>query len=277
VEYNNDDQSSVTITVPGVQVRFNGKKAWIQLSKLYKEQQCGLCGHYNEDAEDELRMGNDESTTDLASFHRSYSVPNGEECTEAEQERFYAHGKQQGHFGVESAEFRRRADWPDSAERDYNGGGSGQQESEEEAEEDAGWWGADKRGKASRWPASSRGRSQQQANRQQRATEEPTERTAVTESSDKICFSMTPVKQCPEGTSPTNQQSSDGSSEQQRGGQQQGGQERKTRKVAFTCFERSDSEARRLQRQARNGVADTSGREASFTKQVPVPSKCIRY
>lgn len=64
VEFNNDDQTDVTINVEGVQVRFGcwgsqsckNQKAWIKISSQYKEGQCGLCGHYDDKEGDELRM-----------------------------------------------------------------------------------------------------------------------------------------------------------------------------------------------------------------------------
>jgi len=92
-----------------------------------------------------------------------------------------------------------------------------------------------------------------------RDNNEPIKRTKVIEKVDKVCFSTEPVATCPEGTGPAQQH------------QQQ-------KRVPFTCVERSSAEARRLQRQARQGVADTAGREPVFTQDVRVPAgKCVRY
>jgi von Willebrand factor type D domain len=123
VEYNNDDQSSVTINGPGVQVRFNGKKAWIKLSKLYKNKQCGLCGHYDEDSDNDLRMGDtNEPTSDVEKFHRSYTIADGQECSAEDQNSFY---------NTKKAAFRREREQQSRSE----------QRSQEEDETDDSWWG----------------------------------------------------------------------------------------------------------------------------------------
>jgi len=315
VEYDNEDQTSATITVPGVQVRFNGKKAWIKLSKLYKETQCGLCGHYddNSDSENELRMGNNEPTKDLQQFHRSFSLGD-EECSTNDQDEFYGQSNK-GMFSMESSEFNGNANWPDQDSSsagygDRNGnqrqqGNNGEEEEDDEEQEDDSWWGQSKQ---KSWSSASnkrqgirqsnrqqqrqqqRGRQGQNSNSQDETigsqeTEEPVQKTKVLEYNHEICFSSQPVKQCPEGTSPVeNQRQSSGygtdedEERQQPSGQSQQQQQRGGKSVPFICLERSSLEARRLQRQARRGVnVDTSGHQPSFTKPVKVPSACIRY
>jgi hypothetical protein len=247
VEYNNEDQSSVTITVPGVQVRFNGKKAWIKLSKLYQNQQCGLCGHYDGDSDNDLRMGDNEQTSDVEQFHRSFSLPDNAECSTTEQDNFYSSHKQKGAFR------RVRA----SSSEQQEGEQRSQEERDEEEMSDDGWWGPS--AKQAVWK-----REQQQDSRRRQNTE-PVKRTKVVETHQEICFSVEPIKLCPAGTTPAEQ----GSQEQQ---------QRNTRKVPFFCLERSSSEARRLQRQARSGeVVSANGRAPDFTRDVRVPGKCIRY
>ncbi len=103
----------------------------------------------------------------------------------------------------------------------------------------------------------------------------------------KICFSIEPLKECPEGTSPVEnqqQQSNDyiSSEEQQQPGQQQQQQQKRGKKMSFVCLPRSSSEARRLQRQARRGVIvsqdnNINGHSPNFIQQVKEPSKCVRY
>jgi len=63
VDFNNAQKSDVTVHVPGsISVRFNGRKAWLKVSSMYKNAQCGLCGHYDdsEQDQDEWRMGNNQ-------------------------------------------------------------------------------------------------------------------------------------------------------------------------------------------------------------------------
>lgn len=62
VHFNNAQQTDVTVHLGGISVRFNGRKAWLKVSSMYKNSQCGLCGHYDESADDEneWRMGNNQ-------------------------------------------------------------------------------------------------------------------------------------------------------------------------------------------------------------------------
>lgn len=84
----------------------------------------------------------------------------------------------------------------------------------------------------------------------------PVKRTKVVEYQHKVCFSTEPVKKCPQGTRPDEQSTEEAS-------------------VKFFCLERSSTEARRLQRQAREGkVISSEGRSPSFTEQVSQPTKC---
>jgi hypothetical protein len=237
IEYNNDDQSSVTINVPGaVHVRFDGKKAWIKVSKLYQDQQCGLCGHYDEDHEgrnDYRRADQDSHTDDLENFHRSFSVRDNEECTEGEQNDFYSKHTKKGSF--------RHGHQLDSSERRQE---EEQRSREEQEMDDDSWWGTSSK-------AWKRQQSRQDNN-------EPVKRTKVIEKVDQLCFSTQPVSACPEGSHPDQQQLQ--------------------KRVPFACLERSSTEARQLQRQARRGVADVSGRAAVWTQDVRVPAgKCVRY
>jgi hypothetical protein len=71
-------ENEVNIETRDVSARFNGKKIWIQLAQTHKNTQCGLCGHYNDDAEDEFRMANNEHARELKDFHKSYTVVDDE-------------------------------------------------------------------------------------------------------------------------------------------------------------------------------------------------------
>jgi hypothetical protein len=69
----------VNIDTRDVSAKFNGRKIWIKLAQTHKNTQCGLCGHYNDDAEDEFRMANNQHTDDLKEFHRGYTLED-EKC-----------------------------------------------------------------------------------------------------------------------------------------------------------------------------------------------------
>jgi hypothetical protein len=293
VEYNNDDQSSVTINVPGVQVRFNGKKAWIKLSKLYKNKQCGLCGHYDEDSDNDLRMGDtNEPTSDLEKFHRSFSIPDSQECTTEQQDSFYSSQKQKGAF--------RRVPQSNSEQR------------EDEDETDDSWWGTSaKKTRAPQetgckyacaklppflQPACNKGceavadlcrnkcdstfppgakRTACEMACGLAAKMPPQKLTMVVESRAEICFSQSPITRCPDGTTPVEQDENgnDYSSSEEQQRPQQGGE---IKRVPFVCYDRSSSEARRALQQVRqSGVANLGAQEPAFTQEVRVPEMCL--
>jgi hypothetical protein len=68
----------MTYTNTDFTVRFNGRKAWIKIAQLYKNAQCGLCGHYDDEQENEFRMGNNEMTSNLRDYHKSYTLKDGQ-------------------------------------------------------------------------------------------------------------------------------------------------------------------------------------------------------
>jgi hypothetical protein len=97
-----------------------------------------------------------------------------------------------------------------------------------------------------------------QSRESRRAGPKPIKRTKVVEYSHKLCFSTEPVKRCPSGSRPD--------------------EEAKTEDltVKFFCLERQSSQARRLQRQVRNGeIVDGSSHQPSFTEQIAQPTKCV--
>jgi hypothetical protein len=307
VEYDNEEKTSCTINVPGVQVRFNGQKCVIRISNAYKEGQCGLCGHYNDEQEDEWRMSNNKQTNDLGEFHRSFSIQNEQECSEQERNDFYK--QHEGKFSVEQRQQKRRQNkWAQnggddegyysdqqqiggqhiqSQEQEYgrirgNGFSSEQQRDQQDQSEEQSWWGMQKQ-RNSNWRRQQQNGQQQKQQGSQEQGEEPVKKTKVIEYNQMICFSTSPVKQCPEGTHPAQerdqqQQTSDysgGSSQEQK---QQGQQKPGQKKMQFACLPRSSIEARRLQRQARQGVVvDVSAYTPSFVESVKQPQRCVRY
>lgn len=76
----------------------------------------------------------------------------------------------------------------------------------------------------------------------------------------KICFSIKPVKVCPEGSYP---------------------QKTKDAKIGFACLDRTNSEARRLLRQARRSDEPLKNiqdeHKISFVQTVTMPTTCVEY
>lgn len=68
----------ITVASRDVTVRFNGRKAWIKISQLYKTNQCGVCGHYDDNDENEFINGKNEKTSDIRQYYGSFTLKNGE-------------------------------------------------------------------------------------------------------------------------------------------------------------------------------------------------------
>ncbi|GMR62614.1 hypothetical protein PMAYCL1PPCAC_32809, partial [Pristionchus mayeri] len=82
------------------------------------------------------------------------------------------------------------------------------------------------------------------------------QKTRVIEYSHRLCFSKTPVSECPKKTVED---------------------ETKSIKVHFACLERSSSEARRLLRESRREVLDIQDLPNSFVETLVVPKTCTVY
>jgi len=103
VEYSED---MVRINTRDVSVRFDGEKAWVKISPLHKNKQCGLCGHYDDQEDDEFRMNNNELTSDIKAFHKSYSLSD-DECRSDMDDSYQ---REQYERTWESREFNERND-----------------------------------------------------------------------------------------------------------------------------------------------------------------------
>jgi len=201
-------EEMVRINTKDITVRFDGEQVWIKLSPFYKNKQCGLCGHYDDNTEDEYRMSDNENAKDIKSFHKSYSLQDNECRPDLE-------------------ETHRREEYEpitDSYERYERDGEYKQRRSRINENEET----------------------------------EPIERTEVIEHSHKVCFSLKPVKTCPQSSYP---------------------KETKEQKVSFTCYDRSSTEARQLLRQVRryNEPVEVPSEKASFVQQLSVPTTCVVY
>jgi len=160
-------ETQVYVQQRGIQVRFDGEEAFIKVSGLYKNIQCGLCGHYSDEEEDVFRMSNNKRTQSLKEFHKSYTLKN-QECDEKKMNKFYQ--------DRDSQEFQIKQRKPQSAyyRNSYN------QEQQESSEEENQWWSGEE-------------------NKAEKT--KPVQRTHVLEYSQKLCFSSKPVMKCPQGMS----------------------------------------------------------------------------
>jgi hypothetical protein len=204
-------KNMVRISNRDITVRFDGEEASVKVAQSFKNTQCGLCGHYDDDSEDEFRMSNNELTSDLKSYHKSYSLVD-DSCRQDLDDTY----KQE-----EYKQLKHRREYDQDEEY-------GQQP------------------------------KQQKRRRNDNYETDPIEKTEVMEYNHKICFSVKPVKACPEDSYPG---------------------ETKEQKVSFTCMDRSNTDARRLLREARrtNGPIELPTTKSSFAETISVPSTCVVY
>jgi hypothetical protein len=216
---------AVYASIAGVKVQFDGEEVKISISGMYKNLQCGLCGHNSNEDVDTFSMPNGKRSDSLKQFHQSYTLKN-EECDEKKLNKFYEQDSNE--FSIQRRQQSRR---------------QGQ----------SGRWFDDESNESTSNEYTDNSEQQQQ----QKGRKSPVSRTKTIEYSHRLCFSMKPVKECPRGTFADDES------------------ETKQVKVEFFCLERSSSEARRLQRQVREGrVVDTTDRAPSFTDEVEQPTRC---
>jgi hypothetical protein len=230
--------NTVYVRTSGVNVVFDGEEAKVKVSGMYKNLQCGLCGHYNDEEEDVFRMGNGERSNSLKQFHQSYTLKN-QECDEKKLNKFYQDQDSQ-EFAIDRRSNNQQRRRNQQQKNSWFDSDESQNQSEENYDED----------EQSNWMNN----KEQKTNRNQ---PKPVQKTKVIEYQQKICFSEQPVKRCPKGSSPSEDA------------------QPKQVKVKFFCLERSSTEARRLLRQVREGkTVESEGRQQSFVEDMEEPTKC---
>uniref|UniRef100_A0A1I7WWX0 VWFD domain-containing protein n=1 Tax=Heterorhabditis bacteriophora TaxID=37862 RepID=A0A1I7WWX0_HETBA len=73
------------VDIGDVLVTFDGYQAKIQLSPLFKNKQCGICGHYDGEEMNDFRGADNVETSSIEKFHRSF-VAEDEDCEEEDPE-----------------------------------------------------------------------------------------------------------------------------------------------------------------------------------------------
>lgn len=64
----------------GIKVFFDGYSANIKMSQFYRSIQCGLCGNFNYESDDEFRLPSNQLTEDVREFFQSYTIQE-DSCT----------------------------------------------------------------------------------------------------------------------------------------------------------------------------------------------------
>jgi len=172
---------SVNIDTRDVSIRFNGRKIWIKLAQTHKNTQCGLCGHYNDDGEDEFRMADNRHTTDLKEFHRGYTLQDDKCRTDMEE----VYGKES--YEREDSQ-KKKNRWDDESDED-----SSSEEKEKKSRR------GDENKKRDH---EDKKRDNGDKKRDNGDKKRPIEKTDVMEYNHKVCFSANPIKECPRGYRP---------------------------------------------------------------------------
>ncbi|KAF8354336.1 hypothetical protein PRIPAC_95959 [Pristionchus pacificus] len=200
-------------------VKFDGFKAEIKMNEMYKAKQCGLCGHFDGEKKGEFRKADDEETEDLEEFHRSFLLKN-KEC-EMEESRI-KDKKNYKKFDYESES-------EESKEFEY------ETEKNEKKE-----------------------KKEKRFEMEDEESVEPMEKTRVIEKAHRLCFSKTPVPECPKKSFEKEEETKD-------------------IKVHFTCLDRSSSEAHRLLRESRRDILSLDDFPVSFVETLTVPKTCFVF
>ncbi|KAJ1364139.1 hypothetical protein KIN20_024159 [Parelaphostrongylus tenuis] len=97
------EDNMVRVKLEDLEVRFDGYDTKVYMGKHMSQRQCGLCGHFDEDKDNEFHTSKNEYTDDVEEFHKSYLLT--DEC---EVEKEFSFDKKD--YAVEMDE-ERRDDW----------------------------------------------------------------------------------------------------------------------------------------------------------------------
>jgi hypothetical protein len=271
----------ITVELPevGVQVHFDGYAASIKVSEMYRNAQCGLCGHFDGEEGDEFRTADNQLVDDVRQFHRSFfhqddecdiddSIVNDEEQYKyrsfvwdrrdrsselfRSQEDLYSR-EERSTERTSSSKQRSAEKSASSSSKQRSAEKSNSQEDSQQRNSRERSSSAERRTKTSSWENS--------AEAFEKRVQEPRKATKVIEQAHEICFSTKPIRQCPKNTYPMS------SSEY--------------KQVTFTCLPRSDPEAHSLQRIARSQnivrLLEPMLAKTSFVQEVQIPVTCQPY
>jgi hypothetical protein len=79
-------QVKVELLNAGVTVTFDGHAANIEISHIYRNKQCGLCGHFDMETQDEFRTPDNQITEDVREFYMKY-ITKGKDCRQPERDQ----------------------------------------------------------------------------------------------------------------------------------------------------------------------------------------------
>lgn len=255
-----------------MELRFDGRRVLISIGHDYINRQCGVCGHYNLDSEDVLRMEDNTLASSLKDFHSSYLYrEDGDpECTAEAKKKFE---------DVKEEEYHKKSKFS----------GSESEESSDELINDM----EKKNHRMKQVPVESKEKEERKKKKQKKTESswdsnefdrefkkigrlfilkiqtnsprlDPIPMTKISEEHDMVCFSLKPQMECPPGSyalveDAWTQRSS--SSEDSHTDPE----------VEFVCMSRNQSKARKILKQLRRGEHVISDLETMQpNKRIPV-------
>jgi len=243
-------------------VAFDGYTARVQVARHLRSLQCGLCGNYDGEKEDEFRTAQNELTHDIQAFHKSYLYKN-EECeldesmmrekknyekfesveletsSSEEEEEHYEHYEQyerdesnsnsKQSTSSSSSESRESGETKNKPSKPF----TRQSQSWRSQQLEKAWYSDEMSNEKSSSQESYENEEPEEYEQKKRDTIKPVTRTHVVEKSSEVCFSVKPVKTCPKETFE---------------------QKTETSQVEYVCVPRDHSAVRKLLTQARQSV-----------------------
>jgi hypothetical protein len=233
----------------GVRVYFDGYSCNVKMSQLYKSSQCGLCGQYDMETSNEFETAGRKPSASLSHFFTSYLLTNDDECemSETEQARIQSENEYYPQaWGTQSRWYSGENEMENSRES---------QTSQSQSQTDKSEWGE-------RYVNSNENLYETNLNGEYRvsgAERSPIAKTKVIEHGHEICFSKSPVEQCPHHSYPTSY-----------------GREKT---VVYSCMDRSDSQTQIMHQRTLRGqpIEELTSLPASFTKAESLPSACATF
>jgi len=235
-----------------MELRFDGRSVMLSISHDYINRQCGVCGHYNLDSEDTLRMEDNTLASSLKEFHASYLYKDPE-CSEEAQRKFN---------DMKEDEYHKRTKFSGShSEESSDELVNNMEKKNKKMQQAPVESGEEKKQRKSEYALGSTEDDDisSEFNRLYKKID-PIRKTQVVEEQDVICFSLKPQKSCPEGSYPLVEDAwADKSGESRQGPE-----------VEFICMSHSSERARKILRQLRteNVISDLETMQSN--KRMPV-------
>jgi len=268
------------LTTDDFEVAFDGFTARVHLARQMRALQCGLCGNYDGEKQDEFRTAQNELTDDLQTFHKSYLYTK-DECEQDESmmrdkknyEKFESieletsSSEEEEHYEQEDKEWNDKQSTSQSSEQSneqkdktYKKSALKTKSYRNEQLEKA-WYSEEESNENQKSSSSEESYESDDFEQKKRDTMKPVTRTHVLEKTSEVCFSTKPVKTCPKETF-----------------------EHKTEKIdiEYVCVPRDHSAVRKLLAQARKTVVpEQTLRNIESTQLVQrsleQPRLCVAY